>query len=52
VTSQTTDTEATLTDPASPMLDDLGQIFDASADLSSLIDWNTLLSELDAPFLS
>jgi hypothetical protein len=34
-----------------PSLDELWQAFDESVD-SAAVDWNTLFTELDAPFLS
>ncbi|KAJ5175127.1 uncharacterized protein N7482_001004 [Penicillium canariense] len=52
VPSSEADLEPTSTDPALPSFDDLWQTFDTNADPSTLFDWNTLLSELDAPFLS
>jgi hypothetical protein len=51
-TSDTADAEVMLTEPAPPLFDDIWETFDATADPSTLFDWNTLLSELDAPFLS
>jgi hypothetical protein len=46
------DTEAMVTEPVPTLSDDIWQAFDATADPTTLFDWNSLLSELDAPFLS
>ncbi|OGE58404.1 hypothetical protein PENARI_c001G01483 [Penicillium arizonense] len=43
--------DSTLMDPTMPSLDELWQAFDESVD-SAAVDWNTLFTELDAPFLS
>jgi hypothetical protein len=43
--------DSTLMDPTMPSLDELWQAFDENVD-SAAVDWNTLFSELDAPFLS
>jgi hypothetical protein len=51
-TSDLVDTEAMLAGPVPTLSDDIWQAFDATADPTTLFDWNTLLSELDAPFLS
>lgn len=51
-TSDLVDTEAMLAESAPTLSDDIWQAFDATADPTKLFDWNTLLSELDAPFLS
>lgn len=47
----TADMESMLTEPAPPSLD-FWQTFDANVDPSTIFDWNSLLSEFDAPFLS
>ncbi|CEJ55585.1 hypothetical protein PMG11_01836 [Penicillium brasilianum] len=51
VTPGTADLESILTDTALPSLE-YWQTSDASFDPSIFFDWNSLLSELDAPFLS
>ncbi|KAJ5579790.1 uncharacterized protein N7459_005775 [Penicillium hispanicum] len=39
-------------EPNLPAFDDLWQTFDTSVDPASLVDWSTLFSELDSPFMS
>lgn len=51
-TFDTTETEAALAEPVLPAFNDFWKTFDTNIDPSNLFDWNTLLSELDAPFLS
>ncbi|KAJ5748751.1 uncharacterized protein N7511_010447 [Penicillium nucicola] len=43
--------DSKLMDPTMPSLDELWQAFDESVD-SAAVDWNTLFTELDTPFLS
>lgn len=52
VISGAAEAEAALTEPALPSFDGFWETFDASVDPSTLFDWNTLLSDLDSPFLS
>lgn len=51
-TFDTTETEAAFAEPVLPAFNDFWETFDTSIDPSNLFDWNTLLSELDASFLS
>jgi hypothetical protein len=51
-TFDTAETEAVLAEPVPPTFNNFWETFDTSMDPSTLFDWSTLLSELDAPFLS
>lgn len=51
-TFDTAETEAALAEPVLPTFNNFWETFDTSMDPSTLFDWSTLLSELDAPFLS
>lgn len=52
VPSRDTEMTDSVPDPSLPSFDDLWQAFDTNVDPSSLVDWNTLFSELDSPFVS
>lgn len=52
VSSKNTEITEGAPDPSLPSFDDLWQAFDTNVDPSSLVDWNTLFSELDSPFVS